>query len=317
MTNKHRLDRAHLLRSVGGRENNHRSSRMIINSTNYVPVPPPLNLQTHPAGDCMIWLGKINKDGYGTSTFPGGEQLAHRQAFKQSGRAIPENSQVLHLCHRPYCVQPSHLYSGSSRDNASDRRLQERNDADLELRERKSAIANSAAKYRWPTPPTVQPPLMNPCDTGFDPDHTCRYSDWAGDRRICRVCGNAEDFNAHWGLDPKRLQLQDTNRNSRLQLHRGRQFTDLDDGLTVKVDTETAIDIPTSRAEWRRRKRDAKKRPKRPVLLDSRTIDFSEEPNAQAQGVIPADAFPLVGPGLLVMTMRPIPRKRTTIDGET
>ena len=309
MTNKHRVDRAHLLRSVGGRENNNRSPRMIINSINYAPVPPPLNLQTHPAGDCLIWLGKINKDGYGTGTFLGGEQLAHRQAFKQSGRAIPENSQVLHLCHRPYCVQPSHLYSGSSRDNASDRRLQERNDADLELREGKFAIANAAAKYRWPTPPNVQPPLMNSRDTGIDPDHICRYSDWGGDRRICRVCSNAEDFKSDWGLDPKELQPQDTNGNSRLQLHRRRQFTDLEDGLTVRVDTETAIDIPTSRAEWRRRKRDASKQPKHPVLLDSRTIDFSEEPPINVSGIVSPDALPLVGPGLLVMTMRPILRK--------
>ena len=119
---------------------------------------------------------------------------------------------------------------------------------------------------------------MNSRDTGIDPDHICRYSDWGGDRRICRVCSNAEDFKSDWGLDPKELQPQDTNGNSRLQLHRRRQFTDLEDGLTVRVDTETAIDIPTSRAEWRRRKRDATKQPKHPVLLDSRTIDFSEEP---------------------------------------
>ena len=109
---KHRQDRAHLLRSVGRQENNNRSPRMIINSINYVPVPPPLNLQTHPADDCMVWLGKINKDGYGIGTFLGGEQLAHRQAFKQSGRTIEENSQVLYLCHRPYCVQPSHHTQG-------------------------------------------------------------------------------------------------------------------------------------------------------------------------------------------------------------
>ena len=309
MNNKHRQDRAHLLRCVGRHENSNRCPRMIINSLNYAPVPPPLNLQTHPSGDCLIWLGKINKDGYGTGTFLGGEQLAHRQAFKQSGRTIGENSQVLHLCHQPYCVQPSHLYAGSSRDNASDRRLQERNDADLELRERKSAIANSAAKYRWPTPSTVQPPLMNPSTTDVGPTHICRYSDWAGDRRICRVCGNAEDFRSDWGLGPKKLQPRDTTGNSRLQYQRRRQFTDLDDGLTIKVDTETAIDIPTNRAEWRRRERDAKKQPKHPALLDRRTIDLSEEPHTNAQGVVPPEALPLVGPGLLVMTMRPVPRK--------
>ena len=306
---KHRQDHAHLLRSVGRQGTNNRCPRMIIDSINYVPVPPPLNLQTHPAGDCLVWLGKINKDGYGIGTFLGGEQLAHRQAFKQSGRTIEENSQVLHLCHRPYCVQPSHLYAGNSRDNASDRRLQERNDADLELRENKWAIANRAAKYCWPAPSTVQPPLMNPSTTDIDPTHICRYSDWAGGWRICRVCGNAEDFQSDWGLGPKKLQPQDTNGNSRLHYHRRRQFTDLDDGLTIKVDAETTIDIPTSRAEWRRRKRDAKKQPQHPVLLDRRTIDLSEEPHANVQGVVPPEALPLVGPGVLLMTMRPVPRK--------
>ena len=27
---------------------------------------------------------------------------------------------ILHICHKPFCVQPSHLYEGDSRENAED-----------------------------------------------------------------------------------------------------------------------------------------------------------------------------------------------------
>ena len=60
-----------------------------ISEQDYAAVPPPLNLQVHPAGDCLIWLCSLNADGYGTGSFPDREQLAHRQAFTQSrGRQV-------------------------------------------------------------------------------------------------------------------------------------------------------------------------------------------------------------------------------------
>ena len=83
---KHSNSRAVVLQSVGTVPRTGRPTANCPNITDqdYRAVPPPLNLQVHPAGDCLIWLWKLNADGYGTAAFASVEQLAHRQAFLQS-----------------------------------------------------------------------------------------------------------------------------------------------------------------------------------------------------------------------------------------
>ena len=46
----------------------------------------------------------------------------HRLMYEESrGEGLATAHQVLHLCHRRACIQPSHLYLGSDADNAEDR----------------------------------------------------------------------------------------------------------------------------------------------------------------------------------------------------
>ena len=47
--------------------------------------------------------------------------MVHRLAFVQAGGTIPEDMQINHLCDRPYCLQPGHLYAGTKKENAKDR----------------------------------------------------------------------------------------------------------------------------------------------------------------------------------------------------
>ncbi len=42
--------------------------------------------------------------------------------YAQTSGAIPAELQISHLCNRPYCIQPSHLYAGTAQDNSDDAR---------------------------------------------------------------------------------------------------------------------------------------------------------------------------------------------------
>ena len=155
-----------------------------ITERDYAAVPPPLNLQVHPVGNCLIWLWRLNAGGYGIASFPGQERLAHRQAFVQSRRRLP-NLNVLHLCHRPFCVQPSHLYDGSAKDNSEDRQVRTSQDFRMELFSAKSEVVQAVAKYRWTSPARAsqEPLLIAPAQ------HDCAFIVPAMDRLICPTCG--------------------------------------------------------------------------------------------------------------------------------
>lgn len=62
-------------------------------------------------------------DGYGIYCPEGIIVLrAHRYAWEITrGCKAPEGMYILHLCNNRPCVNPSHLYCGSARDNAQDR----------------------------------------------------------------------------------------------------------------------------------------------------------------------------------------------------
>jgi len=68
---------------------------------------------------CKEWTGHRNRDGYGTRTFQGKTQLAHRVALAQHlGRPIKPGYQALHACDNPGCVstEPGHVYEGTRQD---------------------------------------------------------------------------------------------------------------------------------------------------------------------------------------------------------
>ena len=71
------------------------------------------------SGDCWEWKAGTFESGYGRIHSPDGwSEMAHRVAYRLTyGR--PENN-VLHKCDNKLCVNPSHLYDGTPRDNQLD-----------------------------------------------------------------------------------------------------------------------------------------------------------------------------------------------------
>lgn len=73
-------------------------------------------------GDCWLWMGYCNGDGYGVvSTAAGYLALTHRAAWALTNGPIPEGMRILHRCDNPPCCNPAHLFLGTQIDNIRDR----------------------------------------------------------------------------------------------------------------------------------------------------------------------------------------------------
>jgi len=72
---------------------------------------------------CILWLGAVNKDGYGvigSGGQVGNNILAHRASYIISAGPIPTGMSVLHKCDNPTCVNIDHLFLGTQADNIHD-----------------------------------------------------------------------------------------------------------------------------------------------------------------------------------------------------
>ena len=73
------------------------------------------------SGECWMWTGPRNSDGYGRVKDEDGRTVgAHRVALMLAGVDLA-GFMVCHSCDEPGCVRPSHLFLGTAADNARDR----------------------------------------------------------------------------------------------------------------------------------------------------------------------------------------------------
>ena len=70
---------------------------------------------------CWLWHGGQNGIGYGVLKGAEGKfELAHRISYKLYVSCIPKGMLVLHKCDVRNCINPSHLFLGTSKDNTAD-----------------------------------------------------------------------------------------------------------------------------------------------------------------------------------------------------
>lgn len=72
------------------------------------------------ASDCWIWRGAKKAKGYGHMQFQSGWTGAHRVSYMAFVGEILPGRHVCHACDTPSCVNPSHLWLGTARDNIRD-----------------------------------------------------------------------------------------------------------------------------------------------------------------------------------------------------
>ncbi|MYF79057.1 MAG: HNH endonuclease [Chloroflexi bacterium] len=167
-------------------------------------IPMQVNSPFRPFGHCMVWKYGLNRDGYGTLTVEGKQVLAHRAAFIQTRGYIPEGMQVNHLCNRPYCVQPSHLYAGTTQDNKDDSLIfgRERllhapwillSPGRTEINDPLLLRLLESNRYDGTEPwqPVVQPAQM-PLEEFNCPQHDFAITMFSGETKICRICEVSE-----------------------------------------------------------------------------------------------------------------------------
>ena len=300
----HRASRNRILKENGLRPRKTDAERNI-REVEYAAVPPPINAQAQPAGNCLIWLGALNQGGYGVRQFNHRTELAHRQAFRESRGKEPQKS-ILHLCNRPYCLQPSHLYEGDAQDNSDDRHLLTSDAIELRLSRAKHNEIKAAAKYRWSDPAETQVTmhgLPEPMD-----DHECNFIISAGAIKLCQTCNRSEDRDGENAptITPGKLQDPGNDRNSVDIQKTKTTVTEVAPGLSIVATGTTEMNLATSRSESRRRQRAENNRDMRPRLIGTQRVDMSKggaQVKLNTEGVF--------GPGYVLLMARPIGKPKT------
>lgn len=102
-----------------------------------VVVDPDRGCWHRPDGKCC------NSWGYWEISFNGSTERAHRVAYQIAIGPIPDGLLVCHHCDNPSCINPDHLFLGTTKDNAIDRARKGRSGANG-----KPGQTNSMAKLK-------------------------------------------------------------------------------------------------------------------------------------------------------------------------
>ena len=166
-----------------------RPSSHTITENDYIAIPIPWNLPTPLALPCLIWRwGLCGGGGYGVI----GGRYAHVVAYEQSrgcGVSSESREQVNHLCHRPFCIQPAHLYEGTAKQNSEDRQARVAEVATYKTWAQMGDRRGKAMTECYWEAPEIERALL-----GFIEPLECPHDfgtiKSAGDALVCANCGD-------------------------------------------------------------------------------------------------------------------------------
>lgn len=73
-------------------------------------------------GECLVWTGYLQSDGYGQMRINGKGKRAHRYAWERIYGEIPQGMVIDHICHNRSCVNVDHLRLATRGQNSAHRK---------------------------------------------------------------------------------------------------------------------------------------------------------------------------------------------------